>query len=179
MSHPFSLCFSTYVPVIMSMISTCKYLIKFFPLSHTQRPPVAFVLDNLEATTSYRLILFAVNAKGRSEPVIIDDISFKGVAKFTGKFCIFSAEFTFHLTLLLPFYSSCILPRSFALSNIHEKFTLPFFDPKWWICYEKLKSIYLNECTAQFRVAKFNFEIKFKRATKCKENSKRFLSRSK
>jgi hypothetical protein len=25
-----------------------------------------------------------VNAKGRSEPVIIDDISFKGVAKFTG-----------------------------------------------------------------------------------------------
>ncbi|XP_070493801.1 neural cell adhesion molecule 2 [Chironomus tepperi] len=48
------------------------------------RPPVSFVLDNLEATTSYRLILFAVNAKGRSEPVIIDDISFKGVAKFTG-----------------------------------------------------------------------------------------------
>ena len=47
---------------------------------------MSFVLDNLEATTSYRLILFAVNAKGRSEPVIIDDISFKGVAKFTGKF---------------------------------------------------------------------------------------------
>ena len=49
-----------------------------------QRPPVSFVLDNVEASSSYRLILFAVNAKGRSEPVIIDDISFKGVAKFTG-----------------------------------------------------------------------------------------------
>ena len=52
---------------------------------------MSFVLDNLEATTSYRLILFAVNAKGRSEPVIIDDISFKGVAKFTGKFLFYSA----------------------------------------------------------------------------------------
>lgn len=33
------------------------------------------------------MILFAVNAKGRSEPAIIDDITFKGVAKFTGMFC--------------------------------------------------------------------------------------------
>lgn len=51
-----------------------------------QRPPVSFFVDNLESSSSYRLILFAVNAKGRSEPVIIDDISFKGVAKFTGEF---------------------------------------------------------------------------------------------
>jgi hypothetical protein len=50
-----------------------------------QRPPISFVLDNLESSSSYRLILFAVNAKGRSEPVIIDDISFKGVVKFSGE----------------------------------------------------------------------------------------------
>jgi hypothetical protein len=50
-----------------------------------ERPPVSFVLDNLESSSSYRLILFAVNAKGRSEPVIIDDISIKGVVKFSGE----------------------------------------------------------------------------------------------
>lgn len=50
-----------------------------------QRPPVAFYIDNLEPGNSYRIILFAVNAKGRSEPTIIDDITFKGVAKFTGE----------------------------------------------------------------------------------------------
>ncbi|XP_055678044.1 hemicentin-1-like [Lutzomyia longipalpis] len=48
------------------------------------RPPVSFYIDGLEAGSSYRIILFAVNAKGRSEPTIIDDINFKGVAKFTG-----------------------------------------------------------------------------------------------
>jgi len=31
------------------------------------------------------MVIFAVNAKGRSEPTIIDDINFKGVAKFTGE----------------------------------------------------------------------------------------------
>lgn len=36
------------------------------------------------------MILFAVNAKGRSEPAIIDDITFKGVAKFTGMFLWFN-----------------------------------------------------------------------------------------
>ncbi len=55
---------------------------KFYIL---QRPPVTFYVDNLEPGNSYRIILFAVNAKGRSEPTIIDDITFKGVAKFTGK----------------------------------------------------------------------------------------------
>lgn len=51
---------------------------------HLQRPPVTFYVDNLEPGNSYRIILFAINAKGRSEPTIIDDITFKGVAKFTG-----------------------------------------------------------------------------------------------
>ncbi|XP_031624769.1 neural cell adhesion molecule 2 isoform X1 [Contarinia nasturtii] len=50
-----------------------------------QRSPVAFYIDNLEPGSSYRIILFAVNAKGRSEPTIIDDITFKGVAKYTGQ----------------------------------------------------------------------------------------------
>ncbi|XP_002031322.2 hemicentin-1 isoform X1 [Drosophila sechellia] len=50
-------------------------------VSHT---PVTFVIDNLDQAATYRMVIFAVNAKGRSEPTIIDDINFKGVAKFTG-----------------------------------------------------------------------------------------------
>ncbi|XP_036325035.1 nephrin-like [Rhagoletis pomonella] len=48
-------------------------------------PPVSFLIENLDPTATYRMIIFAMNAKGRSEPTIIDDINFKGVAKFTGK----------------------------------------------------------------------------------------------
>lgn len=72
-------------------LSNSKFSFNFFSSGTddarrtSQRPPVSFVLDNVEATSSYRLILFAVNQKGRSEPVIIDDITFKGVAKFTGE----------------------------------------------------------------------------------------------
>ncbi|XP_022221884.2 protein turtle homolog A [Drosophila obscura] len=50
-------------------------------VSHT---PVTFIIDNLDQAATYRMVIFAVNAKGRSEPTIIDDINFKGVAKFTG-----------------------------------------------------------------------------------------------
>ena len=64
-------------------------------LDQLQRPPVSFVLDNVDSSSSYRLILFAVNAKGRSEPVIIDDITFKGVAKFTGE-CFINTRSTSH-----------------------------------------------------------------------------------
>lgn len=45
---------------------------------------MSFSIDNLEPGASYRIVLFAANAKGRSEPTIIDDITFKGVAKYTG-----------------------------------------------------------------------------------------------
>lgn len=46
---------------------------------------MTFVIDNLDQAATYRMVIFAVNAKGRSEPTIIDDINFKGVAKFTGE----------------------------------------------------------------------------------------------
>lgn len=49
-----------------------------------QHPPVSFLIENLDPTATYRMIIFAMNGKGRSEPTIIDDINFKGVAKFTG-----------------------------------------------------------------------------------------------
>lgn len=51
-----------------------------------QHPPVNFHIDSLEAGSSYRIILYAANAKGRSEPTIIDEITFKGVAKYTGRY---------------------------------------------------------------------------------------------
>lgn len=88
---------------------------------YKQRPPVSFVLDNLESTTSYRLILFAVNAKGRSEPVIIDDISFKGVAKFTGELTVFVWDrflFTFRKkNISFDFIASFSTHSSFLAHN--------------------------------------------------------------
>lgn len=67
--------------IIKTNISIVIIMIWF----NLQKPPVSFFLDNLEPGTSYRLIMFAANAKGRSEPTVIDDISFKGVAKYTGE----------------------------------------------------------------------------------------------
>ncbi|CAO1433911.1 unnamed protein product [Diamesa serratosioi] len=48
------------------------------------RPPVIFHVDNLDPIgQSYRLILYSMNAKGRSEPTIIDVIKYKDIAKYT------------------------------------------------------------------------------------------------
>lgn len=51
-----------------------------------QHTPVTFIIENLDQAATYRMIIFAINVKGRSEPIIIDDINFKGVAKLTGQF---------------------------------------------------------------------------------------------
>ncbi|XP_047114831.1 neural cell adhesion molecule 2 isoform X1 [Schistocerca piceifrons] len=48
------------------------------------RAPPAFDVFGLEAGASYQVRLYAVNAKGRSEAYVIDAVTFKGVAKFTG-----------------------------------------------------------------------------------------------
>ncbi|XP_018570338.1 nephrin, partial [Anoplophora glabripennis] len=47
----------------------------------TYRTPPSFAANGLDAGASYRIMLYAVNAKGRSEPTIIDPVTFKGVAK--------------------------------------------------------------------------------------------------
>lgn len=53
-----------------------------------QKPPVSFYVEDLEPGNVYRVVLFSSNAKGRSEPIVLDDISFKGVAKYTSsKYC--------------------------------------------------------------------------------------------
>ncbi|XP_067006836.2 nephrin [Anabrus simplex] len=54
-----------------------------YNVSVVRAPPV-FDLYGLEAGTSYQVNLYAVNAKGRSEPYRMEPITFKGVAKFTG-----------------------------------------------------------------------------------------------
>lgn len=56
-----------------------------FNTTTTKTPPI-FYADGLEAGANYRIMLYAVNAKGKSDPTIIDTVTFKGVAKFTGEF---------------------------------------------------------------------------------------------
>ncbi|XP_067617196.1 uncharacterized protein side-IV isoform X2 [Eurosta solidaginis] len=84
-------------------------------------PPVSFLIENLDSTATYRMIIFAMNAKGRSEPTIIDDIHFKGVAKFTGAstgLTVPLSPFLAGLTLFcaLLFAISCI-----ALAAIYRR----------------------------------------------------------
>ncbi|CAH1104095.1 unnamed protein product [Psylliodes chrysocephalus] len=50
----------------------------------TYRTPPTFTTNGLDAGASYRIILYAENAKGRSDPTIIDPVTFKGVAKLQG-----------------------------------------------------------------------------------------------
>lgn len=52
----------------------------------TYRMPPTFIANGLDAGTSYRIVLYAVNAKGRSDPTVIDPVTFKGVAKLQGNF---------------------------------------------------------------------------------------------
>lgn len=48
-----------------------------------QNPPVSFSVDNLQPDASYRVLLFAVNSKGRAEPFVFDGIYTKDVPMLT------------------------------------------------------------------------------------------------
>lgn len=52
--------------------------------STTHKAPPIFTAEGLEPGVSYKILLYAVNAKGRSDAAVIDAITFKGVAKYTG-----------------------------------------------------------------------------------------------
>ncbi|XP_063231784.1 protein turtle homolog A-like [Bacillus rossius redtenbacheri] len=54
-----------------------------FNVTVARGPPV-FDVFGTDPGASYRARLYAVNAKGRSEPVFIEPVTFKGVAKFLG-----------------------------------------------------------------------------------------------
>lgn len=42
-----------------------------------------FEVPGLEPGRNYRLLLYAVNAKGRSDPVVLEPVALKGVAMYT------------------------------------------------------------------------------------------------
>lgn len=42
-----------------------------------------FEVDRLTTGRSYRLFLYAINAKGRSEPAVLEPVTLKGVAMYT------------------------------------------------------------------------------------------------
>lgn len=61
----------------------------------TNRTPPFFEIRGLPPGVSYRIDLYAVNAKGRSDVTTIETVTLKGQAKFTGK----------HLTYLATIYT--------------------------------------------------------------------------
>lgn len=65
-----------------------------FNVSVNGRPPL-FYLHGIESSASYKVKLFAVNAKGLSDPVFLETSSFKGAAKYTSKNDKFFHELSF------------------------------------------------------------------------------------
>lgn len=59
-------------------------LIPRFNVSVSRTPPV-FDLFGIESGASYQVNLYSINAKGRSDPIVLETITFKGVAKYTSK----------------------------------------------------------------------------------------------
>ena len=51
----------------------------------TRGPPVIEWQGALEQTSAYQVRVYAINAKGRSDPVVLQELRFKGVAKYTGE----------------------------------------------------------------------------------------------
>lgn len=56
-----------------------------------------FEVAGLTTGRSYRLFLYAINAKGRSEPTILEPVTLKGVAMYTTGKYIQLPESTFFL----------------------------------------------------------------------------------
>ncbi|RZF43924.1 hypothetical protein LSTR_LSTR015732, partial [Laodelphax striatellus] len=57
-------------------------LVSRFNVTVAHGPP-SFALYGIQPGVSYRVSLYAVNAKGRSDPITLETITFKGVAKYT------------------------------------------------------------------------------------------------
>lgn len=51
----------------------------------TYKAPPVFYVEGLEPGASYRIKLYAVNAKGKSDPTIIDPVTIKGVLQLQGE----------------------------------------------------------------------------------------------
>lgn len=81
--------------------------------------------------------MFAVNAKGRSEPTIIDDITFKGVAKYTGKHTIYSIYNT-HLcqTFVVAIPIAAVFRKQPFMSYFHI-----FFCPSLYTILNEMNAI--------------------------------------
>uniref|UniRef100_A0AAR5Q314 Ig-like domain-containing protein n=1 Tax=Dendroctonus ponderosae TaxID=77166 RepID=A0AAR5Q314_DENPD len=54
-----------------------------------------FFLDNLETDVIFRMVVFAVNSKGKSNGVVLEEITFRDAEKRTGKLFIYRKKWVF------------------------------------------------------------------------------------
>ncbi|KAK9306027.1 hypothetical protein QLX08_003098 [Tetragonisca angustula] len=59
------------------------YHVNTISLNHTEKSGPVFEVPGLEPGRKYRLHLYAVNAKGRSDPVVLEPVTLKAVAMYT------------------------------------------------------------------------------------------------
>ncbi|KAG8228131.1 hypothetical protein J437_LFUL000133 [Ladona fulva] len=76
---------------LMELIEVPSAVLRY-NVSTSRMPSFALQGLQLEPGVSFQVVLYAVNAKGRSDPTIIDGVTFKGVAKYTGE-CVRNVHF--------------------------------------------------------------------------------------
>lgn len=93
-------------------------LIPRFNVTLTKGPPV-FELYGIESGSSYKVNLYAVNAKGRSDPVVLETATFKGVAKYTSTST--AVPFTQMLTALVATAGALFLVVCGAIVALYRR----------------------------------------------------------
>ncbi|ODN02544.1 Nephrin, partial [Orchesella cincta] len=66
------------------VLEVIDFTAKKIKLNASSKMP-SFSVEGMEPHVVFRFIVYSVNAKGRSEPFILDGITFRGVAKLTGE----------------------------------------------------------------------------------------------
>ena len=63
------------------------YHVNTIYINHTDKHTISFEptfeVPGLEPGRNYKLLLYSVNSKGRSDPVILEPVTLKGVAMYT------------------------------------------------------------------------------------------------
>lgn len=67
---------------LLELYSSSSEVLRYNITSSTEPD---FFLDNLEPDVTFRIVVFAVNAKGRSHGVVLEEVTFRDAEKRTGK----------------------------------------------------------------------------------------------
>lgn len=134
-----------------------------------------FTVNGLDSGKMLKIIIYAINVKGRSDAVMLEAYTLKAAEKQTGKWC-YSAVVTYQLALKLLAGKHTTLTHSIATvflsfsgkqmkAAANWKFVILLHscrESSLWLCVcstELMLSVYLN-CASFFSLS-FSFQFQF------------------